>query len=79
MSMPGFTAMLSLERTTYTYVSGKAGMVTQRVTGVVPSAVLPYRPLCWEPCFYDNYSGICVCPPGTGGYTPPWPPLWLAY
>jgi hypothetical protein len=68
MSMPGFTAMLSLERTTYRYVSANARMVTQRVTGVVPSAVLPNRPLCWWPCYTDHH-GDCVCP--TTGPLPP--------
>lgn len=61
MSMPGFTAMVSLEKTTYRYVSGTARMVTQEVTGVVPSHLF-YDPkaLCLPPCYMER--GVCFCP-----------------
>ncbi|MGF6641396.1 hypothetical protein OKW39_008613 [Paraburkholderia sp. MM6662-R1] len=64
MSMPGFTAMVSLEKATYRYVSGTPRMVTQGVTGVVPSLHLFYDPkapvTCDWPC--RMVGSVCFCP-----------------
>jgi hypothetical protein len=64
MGMPGFTAMLSLERTTYRYVPRRARMVTQGVTGVVPSALLPTSTKCWFPCYTMIRAFVFALPGG---------------
>ena len=61
INMPGFTAALSLEKTTFRYVLGQVGSVTRRVTEMVPSLVLPPWPRCPWPCYVDHH-GDCVCP-----------------
>jgi hypothetical protein len=63
MSMPGFAATLSLERTAYRYVSGQAGSATRGVTRVVPSLFIsPWAPQCPWPCRVIDHW--CICPFG---------------
>jgi hypothetical protein len=68
INMPGFTAALSLEKTTFRYVSGQVESVTRRAAGMVPSLVLPPWSRCQWPCYVDHH-GDCVCP----GLGPPPP------
>jgi hypothetical protein len=63
MSMPGFTATLSLERTSGGYVWRQVGSANRGVTGVVPSLYTsPRAPECLWPCRVINHT--CVCPFG---------------
>jgi len=63
MSMPGFTAMLSLGKPAYKYVLGQTGSVNRHVAPVVPSLFIgTHAPDCPWPCRVIGNN--CVCPFG---------------
>jgi hypothetical protein len=62
-TMPGFTAALSLTKTSHRYSFAQVWPADRGVTGLVPSLLIPPRaPDCPWPCRVINHT--CVCPFG---------------